>query len=328
MKVIFSVDAAAAIRGGFSKAGAVELELDPAKLLPEERELIAARYDGSSGKIRDVQGRDGRLFGGSATAPTIEGLLEAIRRGNAEAAKFDAARIAEEDKELSEQEARHAEILRERRTKGRTGWGSRVEPEATYHGLIYAKGRVGELKTWNSPEWTAWLAELDAQNAADFAALKAADESEKAAKLAAKDAGLAQLREWAQSNGSGLTKLRLDEGYDCWATSAAADWMAERGRDLAAAGFADAGEKEGYTVDSTEDRKCPTEAEILAIRKLRPLLRPNETAELVRVTYTPEKDEDGYDPEDSEPVKETEILVTVAMPHGFRDSLYLTIPTD
>ena len=325
MRILFYVDPAAAIRGGYSRAGLVELEFDPSGLPQADRDLIAARYGGPTQKVKYVMTRCGRGIEAEATAPTIEALIDALRSSNAEAAKLNAVRLVQEDKELADQEAIHAEVLRERRTKGVNGYGSRVEPAETYHGLIYAKGRVEELRTWNSPEWKQWVAELDAGHAAFLAAVQAVKEADKLAKASAYAAGVQSLRDWATTNGSELTRLRLAEGYESWVSSAVDDFVVDRVEDFSIDGFERTGSMDGYECEC-EERKSPSTDEILALKRIRPLLRPNESATLQRVTYTASVDDDSYE-EGDEPITVTEIQVRITLPHGFAECIFLTIPT-
>jgi hypothetical protein len=150
-------------------------------------------------------------------------------------------------------------------------------------------------------------AECARRNALKAAAEKAEAEKKTAEKKAAVDA----LKAWALENGGELTRARLAEGYDCWLSSARKEYA-----DAAVAGLGRAADDPSGDDGSADEepRKCPTLPEIEALRRVREALPGGCDAELVRLTYTPSRDED--EDEDGGKVARTEIKVTVSHPTG------------
>lgn len=162
------------------------------------------------------------------------------------------------------------------------------------------------------------IPERDRRNAA-IAAERAAAKAEAARKAAAE---LESLRAWALEHGSELTRARLAEGYDCWVSSANSD------RAIIASEYADQiansipvgeiDEPSDYDDTSDEPRKCPTLAEIEAVRTARDHAPPGTKVELVRRTYTQtivDEDEDGD--ETDRTTKHYRTVLVLTIPHEF-----------
>lgn len=158
-------------------------------------------------------------------------------------------------------------------------------------------------------------AEAETEAQARNEAAEASSKAEKARKAEQMVQGLAQLREWVLANGSALSKARLEEGYESWASSAREEYA-----DFVAAqtGLQPADEL-GESKD-LEDRKCPTLEEIEALRAAREKLPEGVKAELVRFTYSCEND---YE-EESDVVR-VELMLTIPHPTGDMER-YLLLP--
>lgn len=197
-----------------------------------------------------------------------------------------------------------------------------VLPEATPEAVRGAVRRIAAIRRDEAAAVAAKRAEADRRNAARAiasaeadrrnAAATAAAEAAKAAAEAERAAGLTRLAEWSREHGSLTTRLRLEEGYDCWVSSARGDYadavVARVRGDLADA--PDGGE--------TEDRECPDAAEILALRAVRERCGDDATAALVRTTYEPDDD-------DADGPRVTEIWLTIPVPGCRGVSRYLSV---
>ena len=140
---------------------------------------------------------------------------------------------------------------------------------------------------WNDPRTAARKAEAEAEAKRLTAEAEAKEKAKKAAAEAAKKAGLDKLSSWTRENGSELARFRLEDGYDCWVSAAREEYA-----DAAAAKIA---ETSGLTLDDldercssvlSEDRRCPTVAEIKALRAVKSALPDGAEARLVWSRYT------------------------------------------
>ncbi len=167
----------------------VTLEVDPAELSPEQRQLIAGRLN-DAGQVcgRD---REGKFFDGrytlqspavrnseargevrllTAGGPTLEDLLAAIRREDAAIDAVAQARAAARAAEEAERREETLAVLRERRTAARerayradgavAHWSSEVYARAEVVAPDWPVHRDEEVAA--SEEAQAWLAELQA----------------------------------------------------------------------------------------------------------------------------------------------------------------------
>ncbi len=172
MKITFTVDRAAAIRGGFNQDGKISLDVDVSKLDQADRDLLAKSldYDGNVTKV--VAPLSTRVVYISAEAPNAMGLVLAVRAAWEKVAAMDAEYRRKQDEELALTEREDARALAGRRLKQKYAAPGMWEID---HGdgqrvLNYAKDREGELKTRNSPEWAAWVKEIDQKNREELAA--------------------------------------------------------------------------------------------------------------------------------------------------------------
>lgn len=206
----------------------------------------------------------------------------------------DAGRIAKrkacEAEEIAETEAIMAESLRLRRTEGKPGNLAPVCRYSNPRPLNYAAGREAELKTWNSPEWKSWTAEIDAANKAHHAAEKAAEDKAKAKEAAAVEAGKAKLAEWTRQHGGETAKLRLEEGLESWVSAAKEDYAESV---WSIFGLDEAEVPDGYEFrrGNSGEKLSPSAAEIKALRAARAqaeTLDPEGAMidmELIHITY-------------------------------------------
>lgn len=325
MRFFLRVDRAAAIRGGYNQSGEVPIEIDPAQLTPEDRDLLARFTDGEN-KIKD---------GGNwitAQAPTIEAALTALRAWDEKIRQIEAERREKEEQELREKEEYTAESLRLRRTSGAPG---NLSPDYGRYGrgLNYAAKRWNELKAVNSEEWKRWEEEIAAENKRFNEQQKAEREAQEKAAEKRKRAGEKMLREWALKHGSELLRARLEEGYN-WiglAQEEYADAVAAR----VAGSLTPAETPDGYTVGDNEKRQSPTLAEIQSLRALRNRIGSDNMsdqicAELVYVSYEPTRDDDGYEYEDADadPIKRSELELRLSTPDGSTQYRYYLPPGD
>lgn len=319
MQISFQVSRQAAILGGYNQCGLVTVDVDTSTLSQADRQLLAAAIT-ESGRVASNYP--------SADAPTVDGLLAILRAKAAADAAEAAAEVAEADAEVAAVNARAAENLRNRELI--TAWDRIYAatgapfPHGLEKVLSKARGREAEIDAWHSPEWAAWQAEIDEENArrdeaaqAERAAEEAAHKAKEAELAAAKEAAdaakaerVAKLREWAAVHGSELTKARLAEGYGCWYSAAVADVADTVRARFTAAGFAESPDDEGRA----EPRKCPTLKEIVALRKARTVAAEitewPTSVSLCRVEYDQDDDVDS-DEELGDAVYATEIRVKV-----------------
>ena len=169
---------------------------------------------------------------------------------------------------------------------------------------------------WSDPRTADRKAEAEAEVARINAAAKAAI----AAAEAEKKAALGTLAAWTREHGSELARLRLEGGYDCWVSSARTEYA-----DAVATKIAEAS---GLTLDDgdlyercdsvkTEDRKCPTVAEIKALREVKAALPAGCAAKLVWSRYTGDDLDEG--------IGRAEIEITIPVPGAGDETRTMTI---
>jgi len=169
------------------------------------------------------------------------------------------------------------------------------------------------------------------QKAATAAAERLQRAAKAEAKAEARAEGVSLLRAWAAASASDLTRARITEGYDCWVSSAADDvTTAVETAVTAAAATAVVDVPDGYDVGADELRLCPTLREIAALRAVRGALAeatadlPIEgvAANLHRLTYTPESDDEGNIDLELEEIIRTEIVVVFKLCTGETSMTY------
>ena len=292
----FSVSIPQSTRRGIATSGTAELRIDPATLEQADRDLLA-KYMQPNGVINRV-----------APEPTLAGILEELRGIEA---KHQAEEAALRQKWSS---CPVNELI---------GWGYGSSLKIYDEVFLYAPHRMEEAQ--------AELARREAERAEKRAAEEAAAaerkrqyaeaEAEKAAKRAA---ATERMRVWAAEHGSELTKARLEEGSDCWYSSAGDDFEAIRLAEILAAcplvQEEDGELHEAAEVTECESLKCPSLAEIQAIRQVRAALRDGESAEWQRLTYSANSEHD-----DDETTIQNEIVVEIRLPDGSTESKFLIL---
>jgi hypothetical protein len=311
MQLTFQVDTKGAIRGGYSKSGQVTLDVNPANLSQEDRELLAAYVD-----YRDHVRVTANLV--TADAPTVEGLIAGVKREAAAEQKRIADRKAKEDAELAEAEAHDRESLAQKRLVCITDYGSYQTYRPDSYRLNYAsEKRSGELVTRRSPEWAAWEAEVEAANRKakeDDKARCAAIEAEREAK---QKAGIDRLKVWVAAHGSELTKARLEEGFPGWVSAAKNDTEDAIAEVVFGSKLVEPScDPPGHC--SSEERRSPTLPEINALREVRKLLQASPFADRTSVSliWTTYRDE-----ESGEKTGVPEVRVTVTHLDGDEETL-------
>lgn len=173
---------------------------------------------------------------------------------------------------------------------------------------------------WDDSRLATLKAELEAEIERLTAEFKANKEAEAAKAEAEKKSGRDSLASWVREHGSELSRLRLEDGYDCWVSSAREEYA-----DAIAAKIAEAS---GLTLDdgdlyercdtvNTEDRKCPVVAEIKSLRDVRAVLPEGCAAKLVWTRYT------GGDLDEG--IGRAEIEITIPVPGARDETRILTL---
>lgn len=329
MQISFPVDRSKAIRGGYNQCGEVKIDVDMEAMEPADRELIASCVE-PNGACHYVVKDNGRLYLISAAAPTVEGLLDAIKYAYAQVEADKAERKRIEDNEVNTVAAKAAANLEAKTTYvvKKTLGIDILAPDGGGYGtgrkqLNYAIGREAEIPAWASPEWVEWENEVSADNDRRMAEAEAQIVAEKAAEEAAKVAAIQRLKTWTLANGSELSKARLADGYDCWVTSAISDVKnAIYGR------FASIGPRVNRS-GSTEERTCPTLAEIKAIREATNIAATISewpvNVDLMRVEYTQESDDSERCDEVSESEFATEIRIRIDILPDRKDAIWIAV---
>ena len=215
--------------------------------------------------------------------PTVAELLD-------NAAAIRAARQKNIDDEIAATEAADARALAGKLTIPTNSLGEvKWDSGDGWRVLNYAKGQEHRLVTRNSPEWAAWMAEIEAHNIAVREAAAKAEAAKKAEAEAARKAELETLAAWTREHGSELARLRLEDGYDCWVSQARKDYadaVAEKVAEGSGLPLDDGDLYERCGSVKTEDRKCPTVEEIKALRSVKSALPDNCEAKIVWSRYT------------------------------------------
>jgi len=306
MKIGVEISASTALRAGKNESGKRLVTIDAATLTPEERaEILSCQCQTSD---RTVPGADLTVsyhLGSDMTEATPEELLRVVR-----------FRLGKSQREAAEK------AERERAESGERAAKIEKARAADPVSLIYHNGSCWYLVRDAEPGYS-WpesdrelLAEAVAPAASERdrrnAAEKAEREQKAAAEKAEKAAALEVLATWTREHGSELARLRLEDGYGCWVSQAREDYddaiAAKIAADLTPATDLD----DDHKAD-VEIRKCPSAPEIKALRAVRDRLPDDVTADLIRVTYTPNQDEDGYD-EDKATITRTELRLTITVP--------------
>lgn len=313
MKIGVNVDPKAALVAGGNECGRKVIEVDPAAWTEEERRILAAYSDSSSDYTRHYPGADLVVGLSGLVAPTVEELRRVVGIKVTEKRATDAEREQRLNWEREESERNRLEWLAadptgdkwlrvdHKRQDRRNGWVVRF--------CNWTDPEIDAVRVLAQAEADRRNAELDAQQDAE-----AAKEAErKREQERRKTEATAKLEKWVRASGSELTRLRLDNGYDCWVSAALSDY-ADAVAGTVAAGLEPAGDMKGYDVEGDE-RKCPTlvELQVLTAATKRAEAYKAEdgttaTVELLRVTYTPTEAEED---EEDETVKQTELRVTV-----------------
>lgn len=269
--VTCNVNRVAALRAGINTGCAVaQIPVDPAALSQENRNLLASHcnadlevchreertglyhygggYTASDPHIYYDRNRwpENRPSMVTASAPTIEAVLDAIRANEAAVAACAAQRA---QKELAEQQERRANtlaVLTERKTKTTTRWiGAKRRADGTAELSEPSSGGVsvgsyawtvsaqtpeyhyadwplyGDKQIIGSPESQAWLTELEAKKQAAIRAAEAeairrleAEEQRKARAAEADRQAEVGRNAWIAEHGSTRLKRLLAEGIE------------------------------------------------------------------------------------------------------------------
>lgn len=341
MKIGVYIDPKAALKAGQNKHGYLTVDVDPADLTVEERAVldrVTENGDLKRGSWPDAVLVPRTLYygeGGNAVfplrgmiSPTVEELRKALAVNAEQLAEHEAAKKAEAEKRRATEEAHRREYLDADPVTSPKWVNRRYETDLweVYQG----RGDDPEINALREKA----KAEADRRNAVIKAEreAKAAENARKTEERQAKKAaGLAKLKAWATEHGSEVTRLRIEEGYDCWVSSAATE-VADAVAAVVAGDLKPSPSDDSYDYD-VEDRKCPTAAEIKALRDCRRRLQEGTaalpfpaTVALARVKATRVKDEDGYDDEEEEPKYTTEVRVTVVLWEGEERERFFSIP--
>jgi hypothetical protein len=297
MQLNCPINQAEAIRRGFDTSSTVKLEIDPALLTQDQRDLLAIKFkDGAY----EAYGDD-RL-----PTPTHDGLVESLEK-----------QILKSKANAEQAEKRKQDLLAR----------FDANPRSVFYYTAYldsASFYDGFQSTWlddtRRDRFELALAEVKAEHQEQ----QAAKESEEALRLAnrqaietERDAKKETFRQWAITHGSETLRLRAEEGF-IWPALAAEEWATAM---LAQAGITDTPltDPEGYTPDC-DSLGEPTAEEIKNLRRFRQALATvpelETTVELKIATYTEESDGDHYQPEEPVIITRHEIHVKITTPHG------------
>lgn len=323
MKIRITVDKSEALRAGKDRYGFAVVDVPAESLSAGEREFLIEwttdrEYRDSTYKGPEadyyldrtrLENENGYSYDTTQPGAIAEATPEAVHRliamGVARYAALAEKKARAQAEELAKREAAIARVL--------------AEP---VEGWVEERYRTWEVKSGHygidDPRLSAKRAQAEAICAERNAARKAEREREAAEAKAAKERGESELREWAAVHGSALLRARIADGFE-WVKLAQNEW--------AGAVVADLGDEadcpDGYDSDKNEERTTPTLGEIEALRAARKRLEGKPaTVELRWLTYAPEVDEDAYPDDTAEPVKRTEVCVTVTAPTGSRHEFY------
>lgn len=169
---------------------------------------------------------------------------------------------------------------------------------------------------WNDLRTAARHAEA----VAEVARLNAEAKARRAAEAAEDVAKLERLKEWVRAHGDETTRLRLEEGYDSWISTAREQYADNIARSVSVASGLTLDDRELYdSCDAVryEERKSPDAAEIKALRRVRDALPVGTVAKLVYAVYR------GGDLE--EDVSRAEVQLTIAVPGSGTESRHLLV---